>query len=73
MFKFLRRNKLFFDILACIVFGFGSCMYFIEYFSVEFENSKDAGMKLFGAIVFAVMFLFKLGDSLGGLRKKRVE
>jgi hypothetical protein len=65
MFGFFRKHKLTFDILATIVFALGSIMYAIEYFGAE--NKK---MKLFGAIIFGIMTIFKLLDVIEHFKSK---
>jgi phosphatidylglycerophosphate synthase len=65
MFSFFRKHKLTLDIIATIVFALGSIMYAIEYF--ETENKK---MKLFGAIIFGIMTIFKLVDVIERFKTK---
>jgi hypothetical protein len=65
MFDFFRKHKLTFDILATVVFALGSIMFPIEYFGAE--NKK---MKLFGAIVFGIMTIFKLVDVIEHFKSK---
>jgi hypothetical protein len=71
MFKFIRKHRLFFDILTFIVFGLCSYFYFDGYFNGEFENSKQKNMQLFGAIVLGLLSLIKLVESFEGFKKKK--
>ena len=73
MFKFIRKHRLFFDITAVIVFAVSSYFSFADYFSLEYANSTKKGMDLFGGVVFGIMFIFKLVDVIGLVRKQKVE
>jgi hypothetical protein len=73
MFKFIRKNRSFFDILAFIAFGLGSYFYFNDYINVEFESVKHKNMKLFGAIVFGILSSIKFAESFEGLKKKKAQ
>ena len=71
MFKFIRKHRLFFDVTAVIVFVLGSYSSFVDYFSLEYENSVKKRMDLFGGIVFGIMFIFKLVDVIGLVRNSK--
>jgi hypothetical protein len=73
MFKFIRKHRLIFDILAVIVFGVGSYFNFSDYFSLEYENSTKKGMNLLGGIVFEIMCMIKFVDVVGFLKNKKAE
>ena len=73
MFKFIRKHRLFFDIMAAIVFALGSYLNFSDYFSTGYENTTKHKMDLFGGIVFGIMFIFKLFDVIGLVGNRKAE
>ncbi len=66
MFKFLRKYKFQFDVIAVIVFAIGSIFRFIDYSE---DSSKK--MNLFGGIVFGLMAIFRTDDVVENLKKKK--
>jgi hypothetical protein len=56
--------------MAVIVFAAGSFFNFYDYFSMEYENSTKKGMDLFGGIIFGILFIFKMVDLSGSIKKK---
>ena len=63
---FWKKYKFHIDLLGVLFFAMGSIMAFIEYPFAE--NGK---MKLFSAIVFGLMAIFKTVDLIEGFRKEK--
>jgi hypothetical protein len=63
---FLAKYKLQIDVFYVLIFVFVSVSYFIEY--AEAENKP---MKLFGAIVFGILSLFKIEEVVAQYRRSR--
>ena len=71
MFKFIRKNRLAFRILAVIVFGVGAYINLNDYFTEGFDTVKERNMKLFGAIVQGVMAIIFLVELIQLIKERR--
>jgi hypothetical protein len=73
MFKFIKKHRFFFNIVAFIACGLFSYFKFNDYFNVEFESVKQKNMNLFGAIAFGILSLLRLVELFEGLKNKKAE